>query len=193
MSANNCCKLKFCNIPKYSSHTKYIENSKILSKAWISISLISVIKYYVQTTNNFSLYFNPVSPQLVSVVQLERTLRLSSVLDFSIQVRLIGQNHLHFMTGGGDGDFVDLGKALADIHKCFIFSFREDKIKVDGSQDADHHKHQEGKSLQLLLHKQKTHRQELDRSHSPMSTYSLRFLRELWKSNENVNFKSKLN
>ncbi len=66
------------------------------------------------------------------------------------------------MARGGDGDFVDLGKALADVHKCFIFGFREDDVKVDRSQGADHHKHQEGKGLELLLHKQKTNRQKLD-------------------------------
>jgi len=58
---------------------------------------------------------------------------------------------------GGDRDFVDLGKALTDVHKCFIFGLREDEIEVDGSQDADDHKHQESKGLQRLLHKQKKH------------------------------------
>lgn len=59
------------------------------------------------------------------------------------------------MAGGGDGDFVDLGKTLTDVHKCFIFGFRENKIKVERCCNADDHKHQEGKGLQLLLHKQK--------------------------------------
>ena len=67
------------------------------------------------------------------------------------------------MAWGGDRDFVDLGKALTDVHKCLIFGLRQDDIKVDRSQDADHHKHQEGKGLQCFLWKQKTRRQELDR------------------------------
>lgn len=98
-------------------------------------------------------------------------------MDFPVQVRSDGQNQLHFMARGGDRDFVDLGKALTDVHKCFVFGFREDNIKVDRSQDADHHKHQKGKGLQLLLHKQKTHRKELNRSDSFVSRYSMHFLK----------------
>ena len=60
------------------------------------------------------------------------------------------------MAGGGGRDFVDLGKALADLHERFILSFREDDIQVDGSQDADDHKDEEGEGLQLLLHQDKT-------------------------------------
>lgn len=131
---------------------------------------------YVQTTNTFGIYFNPASPQLVYVVQLEGTLHLSVILDFCVHVRLNDQ--LHFMARGGDRDFVDLCKALTDVHKCFIFGFREDDEKVDRSQGADRHKHQEGKGLELLLHKQKTHRQELGRSNSFVSRESLHFLKE---------------
>lgn len=65
------------------------------------------------------------------VVQLEGTLHLYYILDFASFGRLVGQHHLHFMAGRGDGDFVDLGKTLTDVHKCFIFGFREDKVEVE--------------------------------------------------------------
>lgn len=106
------------------------------------------------------LYFNT-----SSFVQLEGIighLSLFSTLDF---VRVVdGQSHLHFVARGGDGNFIDLGKTLADVHKRFVLGFRQDEKKVDGRRDAEYDEHQEGKGLQRLLHRwnknKKKHRQE---------------------------------
>lgn len=57
------------------------------------------------------------------------------------------------MAWRGDGNFIDLGKTLADVHKRFVLGFRQDEIEVDGRRDAEHDKHQEDKGLQRLLHK----------------------------------------
>lgn len=76
-------------------------------------------------------------------------------MNLASDVRVKGQKQIHFMAGRGDGDFVDLGKTLTNVHKCFIFGFREYEVKVERCAEADHHKHQEGKGLELLLHKHK--------------------------------------
>lgn len=51
--------------------------------------------------------------------------------------------------------FVDLGKALADVHECFIFGFRQDNEEVNRSQNTENHENKEGKGLQCLLHNEK--------------------------------------
>lgn len=75
--------------------------------------------------------------------------------EFLLRVGCDGQHHLHFVAVGGVWDLVDLGKALTDVHECFIFGLWQDDIKIEGCQDAYRHEHQEGKRLQLLLREQK--------------------------------------
>lgn len=80
---------------------------------------------------NKQILSDDISILILMAVQLEGTLHLYDILDFASFSRLVGQHHLHFMAGRGNGDFVDLGKALADVHKRFIFGFREDKVEVE--------------------------------------------------------------
>lgn len=67
-------------------------------------------------------------------------------------VRLVNrQDLIHFLTRWGNWSFVYFGKTLTDVHKCFVFGFREDEIKVDGPHEAEHNEDQEGVGLQRLL------------------------------------------
>lgn len=88
------------------------------------------------------------------------------------------QNHLHFAARRGDGNFIDLGKTLADVHKRFVLGFRQDEIEVDGRRDAEHDEHQEGKGLQRLLHKRNkkkknTGRNETDESDQMLPSFQM--------------------
>jgi len=88
---------------------------------------------------------------------LEGTLHLDVVVHSSIGAGLAGQSHLRFVVGGGDGDVVDLGEAQTDVPECFVFGLGEDDVEVDGAQDADHHRYQEGIGLQRLLGRTRKH------------------------------------
>lgn len=132
---------------------------KTLKKS-IDFTSFFMLSKYVKTRHIFTHLTWLLDYDCASFLHLQGRLHLSGILGFSIRVRVNRQNQLHFLTRRGDGHFINLGKALADVHKGFIFGFREDDIEVYGSQNADCHKHKEGKGLQRLLCKQKTHRQE---------------------------------
>lgn len=56
--------------------------------------------------------------------------------------------HLFFHT---QGDVIDLGKSLTDLHKGFVLGLGEDDDDVDGDEDTNEEKDQESIVLKRLL------------------------------------------